>query len=393
MAGSLRDQLTEVYDQVVPDGVIGGGSSTPAEDTSTTISAPAEPAQGALPLSEGKPRDPETGKFVKGEEKKDTKSPSQKAAPAVPSAAVVHKAGAVPGTPPKPQPQAVGTPPPAQAVTKARPPRPSSWKKEMWDAYEQLPPEVAEYIHTRESQFANGVSTYKAELDAHKPIIDAMQQFIPELQQYKVDPSRWITELGNVHRSLIFGNPQQKLQTLATVARAYGIPIEALYDQGAQQQFMQAGQMRPPYQPPQNPAQQPLTREEAQKMWQEQYLQTSSQQEIERFSADTEKHPHYEALRETMAQILDAGLAENLDSAYDKALRMNDDLWKQTQEQGRATEDAERQRVAQERVNKARGKAVSPASATPNGPGSEDKPKGLRSQLSEAFDAHAGGRV
>ena len=37
---------------------------------------------------------------------------------------------------------------------KQRPPRPSSWKKEMWDHYDKLDPQVAEYVHQREAEFA-----------------------------------------------------------------------------------------------------------------------------------------------------------------------------------------------------------------------------------------------
>ena len=435
MAGSLRDQLAEAFDKSMPeDGSAGTiALETPEARVETLPSEPSDPPssritearparaaqaaqaaqaapmkgstaakqdareakQESLPLE--RPRDPETGQFVKEDEKKDTKQSTAKAAPNAPqpSAAVVHKA------PPSPDAQKAAPVPPqpapaqAQATSpaKARPPRPSSWKKEFWDQWEQIDPALAEYLHTRESQYANGVSTYKAELDAHKPVIEAMQQFMPELQQNKVEPSKWITELGNVHRVLAFGNPAQKLQTLANVARAYGVPLQAYSDQQAQQQFLQQGQFQAPYQPPQQPAQQPLTREEAQKIWQENYLQATSQQEIERFAADTAKHPHYEAVRETMAQLLDAGLAANLESAYEKAIRMDDGLWSAQQEQQRAAEEAERQRQAQERVTRARGKAVSPASATPNGPGSEEKPKGLRSTLSEAFDTHVAGRV
>ena len=369
MAGSLRDQLSEVYEQVTTQ-------DAPVTEE-PVVEAPA-PSQ----IVEAKPekaRDPETGKFVKEPEKKDTKE-----APTG-SAAVVHKAEEPAAPPPAAE-------PPSQPA-KSRPQRPSSWRKEMWDHWEKLDPSVAEYIRDRESQYANGVSTYKNELDAHKPIIDAMQQFMPELQQHKVEPSRWITELGNIHRTLAFGNPQQKLQTLANVAQAYGVPLQAFSDPQAQQQFIQQGQFRQPYQPPVAPEQQPLTREQAQQLWQEQYLQATSQQDIEKFAADTQNHPHFEALRETMAQLLDAGLAQDLQGAYEKALRMDDGLWQQTQEQSRAAAEAERQRQAQERVTKAKAKAVSPASVTPNGPGSEEKPKGLRSQLSEAFDSHVGGRV
>jgi ATP-dependent exoDNAse (exonuclease V) beta subunit len=223
--------------------------------------------------------------------------------------------------------------------------------------------------------------------------MEAMQQFIPELKQHNVEPTKWITELGHVHRMLALGTPAQKLQTLQTVLRAYGVPVQALFDQNAQQQYLQQGQFQQPLQMPQQ--QQPLTREEAQKLWTEQFVQTEADRDLQRFAADAEKHPHYEELRETMSGLLQANLAEDLESAYQAALRhpRHSALWDEIQQQDRAAQEEQRKAAEAQRVLKAKGKAVSPQSATPSGLGSEDKPKGLRSSIESAFEAHAGGRV
>lgn len=395
MSESLRDQLAASFDKIVP-AQDDAPSDAPAMDT------PSEPAQPAAPspsriteapkyvapkpaaapaADDDRPRGPD-GKFIPKEE-------AAKAAPQ-PSAAKVHPAKpAAPGTP-----QAEAALPQA-APAKPRPARPSSWKKEYWDHWEKLDPALAEYLHTRESQFASGVSAYKAEVDAAKPVMEAMNQFLPELKQHNIEPTKWISELGNVHRMLALGTPAQKMQTLAHVAQAYGVPLQAFSDQTVQQQYLAQGQFRAPYQPPAQPQQQPLTREEAMKLWQEQFVETQTQTEIQRFAADTAKHPHYEEVRETMAGLLQANLAADLESAYAKALRMPEyeHLIAADRQQREAAEAEARRAAEAQRLVKARAKAVSPASATPSGPGSEDKPKGLRSNIEAAFEAHAGGRV
>lgn len=384
MAESLRDQLAANYDKITADtGGVTVDTATPVESAVPAIEPAAPPSskiveapKPAAASTEDRPRDAE-GKFIA---KADAPKVEAK------TAAVVHKAPqAAPGTP-----QAQAALPAATA--KPRPPRPSSWKKEYWDQWEKLDPALAEYLHTRESQYASGVSTYKAEAEAAKPLMDAMQQFIPELKQHNIEPTRWITELGHVHRMLALGTPAQKLQTLNTVLRAYGVPVQALFDQNAQQQYLQQGQFQQPLAPVQQ--ERPLTREEAQKLWQEQFVQVDADREIQRFAADTEKHPHYEALRETMSGLLQANLAEDLESAYEKACKLNPEISAAILQQEQQKAEEQRKQAEAARVSKAKGKAVSPASATPSGPGSEEKPKGLRSSLESAFDSVvAGGRV
>lgn len=397
MADSLRDQLAANYDKITT----GGGDDAP-------VDAPIEPAAPAAPAvppssriaeapvakpaakpaaapADDRPRDAE-GKFVKAE---DATKVAPKAPAPIGTAAKIHQAK--PPEPGSPQAQAAL---PAAAPAKPRPQRPSSWKKEFWDQWEQLDPALAEYLHTRESQYASGVSAYKAEAEQAKPIMEAMQPFMGELQQHRIDPSRWITELGHVHRILALGAPQQKLQTLARVAQAYGVPLQALYDQQAQQAYLQQGQFQQPVAPlPQQPQQRPLTAEEADKLFQQKFLEVDSQREIERFSADAAKHPHYDEVRQTMSQLLEANLADDLESAYEAALRhpRHAALWQSIQEQDRAAQEEARKQAEQQRVLKAKGKAVSTASATPSGNGSVDKPTGLRSTIAAAFDQHVGG--
>ena len=396
MAESLRDQLAANFDKIVtaPEGDNAETVVTTDDTPSSIGSAPApskiaeaKPATPAVKTTavpaagDEKPRDPETGKFVKTEDAKKQEAP-------LGTAAKIHQAK--PTDPGSPQAQAAL---PA-AAPKARPPRPSSWKKEYWDQWEQLDPSLAEYLHTRESQYASGVSAYKAEAEQAKPIMEAMQPFMGELQQHRIDPSRWISELGHVHRVLALGAPAQKLQTLARVAQAYGVPLQALYDQQAQQQYLQQGQFQQPVAPlPQQPQQQPLTAEAAEKLFQQKFLEADSQREIERFAADAVKHKHYEEVRNTMSQLLEANLADDLESAYETALRhpRHAALWASIQEQDRASQEEARRQQEQQRVQKAKGKAVSTASATPSGNSSEEKPKGLRSSIESAFEQHAGG--
>mgnify|MGYP001589399638 CR=1 FL=1 len=387
MAESLREQLEANFDKImtVPDAPAGDDTpvATPAETVET---APREPASSKIveapkakaAVADDRPRAPD-GKFLPKDE-------AQAKAADVPSAAKIHPA--------KPQVTAPEIPIAPAVPVKPKAQRPSSWKKEHWGDWEKLAgenPQLAEYLHQRESQYASGVSTYKAEAEAAKPILEAMQPFMAELKQHNLEPTRWIGELGNVHRMLALGTPQQKMQTLAQVAQAYGVPLQAFSDQNVQQQYLAQAQFQRPYQPPQ---QQTLTPEAVNKIVQERLVQANSEQELTRFAADTAKHPYFDEVRNTMAQLLEANLADDLESAYDTALAhpRHSNLREAIQQQAVASQEEQRRAAEAVRVQKAKAKAVSIQSATPSG-GTEDRPKGLRASLEDAWDQHAGGRV
>lgn len=278
-------------------------------------------------------------------------------------------------------------PAPAAAPAVARPPRPSSWKKDYWEQWDKLDPSVAAYINQREGEYTKGVSTYKAEWDSAKPLLDAVAPFLPTLEAHGIKPDVWITNLGRAHHSLATGDGQTKLQMFAKLAQDYGVPLQALYDQGAAQQFVQQHVTQPPVQQPMDVG--ALVRKEL--------SQARTQQSIEDFEAAKDAagnpaHPHFGTVKSDMALLLDAGKAQDLKGAYDMALRLHDDLWQEQQlAQGKASEAArlEAQRKA---VSVAKGSAVSVKSATPASAGAAPK-KGIRSQLEDAFDSHMAGRV
>lgn len=258
--------------------------------------------------------------------------------------------------------------------------RPSSWKKDYEEDWGKLDPRLQDYINQRESDYAKGVSSYKQNYEAVAPIYEAMQPFMPLLQQHNMQPNTWITNLGNAHKSLISGSPEEKLQMFARLANDYGVPLQALTGQQydpQQSQFLsefnslkgQLAEMR---------------------QAQEQKEQMTLQQEIESFQKDA---PHFEEVRETMAQLLQSGVANDLKSAYDKAIRLNDEVW---QKQQAEAQQAKAQATAQAQVQQAaaaKAKTVSTRSNSPTVITASGNGKDRRSIIAEAMDSHDLGRV
>jgi hypothetical protein len=274
--------------------------------------------------------------------------------------------------------------------------RPTTWKKEyrdVWDKMQEGKPldkeefaKFAEYANQREAEYKRGVSAYKAEADNAKELTQAIGQFVPELQKHGIHPVAWINNLGRAHYTLANGTHEQKLQAFNRLAQDYGIQLtsdnlqmpEQAYVDPYQQQLMQQLQ---------------ATQQQVQQLSaiREQEENARLTNEIERVSSNKVAFPHFEMVREDMAQLLERGLAQNLETAYAKAVRMNDEAYKL--EQDKLLRSANTQASKAQQIAKAKATAVSPRSVTPSGQVSKTDAKDRRSLLMANLADAEGGRV
>ena len=273
--------------------------------------------------------------------------------------------------------------------------RPSSWKKEMWPIWDKMaagtaltPQEarqVAEYNSQRETQFASGVSTYKQIADTAKPLLDAIAPFQQDLEKHGIQAPDMVHRLMSAHKSLSLGSPQQKLMMFSQLATQYGIPIQALYDQNVQQQYLATPHVQEPVQQQQPPNIEALI---------EQTLANREvQQTVASMAKDSEKYPFFNYVRNDMAQLLDSLEATDLHDAYLKALELPQHAMLTTVRAAQQTQAEEQQRVAvaQTTARVAKANAVSPRSATPAVAAAPQGKLGVRDALREAIATHAGG--
>ena len=274
--------------------------------------------------------------------------------------------------------------------------RPTTWKKEyveVWNKMQEGKPldkaefaKFAEYANQREAEYKKGVSAYKAEADNARQLTEAIGQFSPDLQSQGIHPVAWINNLGRAHMILSKAPYEQKVQMFHRLAQDYGIQLnsdslqmpEQAYVDPYQQQLMQQLQ---------------ATQQQVQQLSaiREQEENARLNQEISRVSSDRERFPHFEMVREDMAQLLERGLAQDLESAYAKAVRMNDEAYKL--EQDKLLRSASTQASKAQQVAKAKATAVSPRSATPSGQVKGTDAKDRRSLLLANLADAEGGRV
>lgn len=364
---TLRDQLSAAFDAVEapetpPEGVV--ADAAPIGETP-------EQAEVRLGRTAGRPRDAQ-GRLLPGKPVKDS-APEAKAE-----------------TPP------VGSTEPPAAEAKPRPKYPSTWKKGFEAHWESLDPSVADEIARREGDYAKGVSTYKQEADRAKVVWDTIAPYQPLLQQHGIDPVQHIGNLFRAHQMLATGSPQDRLSMFAKLAQDYQIPLQSLIQQGQDGQFHLIQPQ--PYQAPQFDPNQ--VQSLVQRQVQEHILAERTQSAIQEFeaakdSAGNPAYPHYQTVKATMAQLLESGLAQDLPSAYDAALRLpqHAPLYEAQQQQQRDAEEKARAEAAQRQAAAARAKAVSTRSNAPTSAVKNTAPaKGIRANLEAAFD-ELGGRV
>jgi hypothetical protein len=266
--------------------------------------------------------------------------------------------------------------------------RPSTWKKEyvqIWDkmeAGEQISKEdfikFAEYANQRESEYKKGVSTYKAEADRARAYEQAVAPYAQDLQKRGIAPTQYIENLVRAEQILTNAPYEQKVQVFQKLAADYGIQLNGgqvtQLDPYTQQLMNQLNMVNQEVSSIKGRFQQ----EENQRLM----------NEIEKFRSDAEKYPHFDVLREEMAQLLELGKAQDLETAYKKAVRLNDEVWEVEQE--RLLKTAKQATVKAQQVAKAKAAAVSPRSTTPSGrvtePGEKkDRRSLLSEQLGEAM--------
>ena len=258
--------------------------------------------------------------------------------------------------------------------------RPSTWKKEyvnIWDKMEkgeQIDKEdfvkFAEYANQRESEYKKGVSTYKAEADRAKSYENAIAPYAQDLQRRGIQPTQYIENLVRAEQILSNAGYDQKVQVFQKLASDYGIQLNG---------NGQVTQLDPYTQQLMN--QLNMVNQEVSSI-KGRFAQEENQRlmgEIERVRSNVEKFPHFDVVREEMAQLLELGKAQDLETAYKKAVRMNDDVWELEQE--RLLNTAKQQASKAQQVAKAKAAAVSPKSTTPSGKVSNPEDKKDRRSL------------
>ena len=243
----------------------------------------------------------------------------------------------------------------------------AAWKKDAQAALTALPPETQQYIVEREQQFHKGIQQYKEDAIKGRTLSNALAPHMEYLNQLQVQPEQAISKLLETERVLRTSEPQAKIQAFMKLAHDYGIDVNNLTN----------AKFDPySYQLEQKLAQQQSMLEQ---LSQSRQMAEEAQlgQTIEQFA---QSHEYFEDVRETMADLLDKGLASDLNDAYAKAVRLNDDVFSRVQQ---APQIAQIQR-ANEAAKAAKASAVS-VKGSPTGVTRPPEPKSTEEAVRQAM--------
>ncbi len=252
---------------------------------------------------------------------------------------------------------------------------PQSWKKEMHDFWSKADPKLQEYAYQREEQMRAGIEPIRAKAEFADAMNEAIAPYMDTIRGLGIDAPQAVRALMEADNILRSSSPQDRLNYFHSLARSYGIDLAA-------------GQPAPqaPVDPNFAALQNELIKIRGEvtgwKQAQEEAENAKLLDEVHQFSAKAE---HFEDARPTMIQLLQSGVATTLQDAYDKALRLDPELFAASQQAQQAAAAAQRKASADRAAKAARAAAVSVRSSTPGAPAAA-KAADRRSLLAEQFD-------
>lgn len=232
---------------------------------------------------------------------------------------------------------------------------PASWKKEKHALWTAMTPDQREYAFQREEQMKAGIEPLLPRAELADKINKAAEPYMNTVRGLGLDLPQAVAGLMKVDHDLRTLPYDQKLAVLSHVARGYGIDLSG-----------QVQSAQPAYDTNSQAMQNELLSLKGQftsfTQAQEAAQQQAAMDEIQRFSKDKE---HFDDVKPVMAQLLQSGMAEGIQDAYEKAVRLNPDLFEAINSAKQAAADADKRKAADEAAKRAKAAAVSVRSATP----------------------------
>ena len=243
---------------------------------------------------------------------------------------------------------------------------PKNWSEDVRSKFKDLPRDAQEYMLKRDKEMTADYTRKTQEVAEQRKSFESLDKVIAPMRQQiaasGVGEAEYISRLLNADMALR-NNPKMAIKQLA---QGYGIDLSSIEEtvdwNDSDPQIAQLKQQN-----------QAILAELNQ--FKQQNLQSARQQteaQINGFANTKDdkgnlKYPHFDKLRVKMGNLIDAGEAKGLEDAYAKAVRLDDELYKQSldaqRKSAKAEEDA-RRKAAVEKAKKVRPRT---ATAPPSG--------------------------
>ena len=239
---------------------------------------------------------------------------------------------------------------------------PNSWKRDYHDVWASADPRLQEYAYQREEQMRAGVAPLQTKAEVADKFNQAVEPYMNTIRGMNIDPIQAVAGLMQQNEFL-------------KLAHYYGIDLNG---SASVQQPVAA----PEYYAVQNEITQLKGQLNAFQQAQSDAEEQKILAEINKFAPNKE---FFEDARPLMVDLLQKGLASDLEDAYEKAVRLDDKLFDTMQSRRQAQATQEKVAVADKAAKAAKAAAVSVKSSTP-GAATTTKAQDRRSRLVEQFD-------
>ena len=253
---------------------------------------------------------------------------------------------------------------------------PASWKKDYHETWNLADDKLKQYAWQRESEMKAGVEPLISKAQFADQMQEVLNPYMNTIQGLGIDAPKAVKALMEADHALRYSTPQEKRQYFARLAQSYGVNLNEMGNDLPQQA------VDPTIYALQNELNNVRGEVQGWKQQQEQQQNQALLGEINNFS---QKAEHFEEARPAMIQLLQSGMATDLDDAYDKAIRLNPELFDAVQSGRQAEADATKRAAANTAAKRARAAAVSVKGSTP-GTVTNTKAQDRRSLLAEQFD-------
>lgn len=249
---------------------------------------------------------------------------------------------------------------------------PASWKKDYHEVWQTADPRLKEYAWQREEEMKAGVQPLLTKAQFADQMQQAIEPYMQNIRGLGIEAPQAVKALMEADNILRHGSAQQKQQYFATLAQQYGINMGEVQTQPVDPNFYAI--------------QNELAQVRGEVLnWKQQQESAQNQALLNEITQFQQKAEYFEDARPTMIQLLNSGVAKDLDDAYQKALRLDNDLFTKQQQSLQAKADAEKREASNRAAKAARAAAVSVKSSTP-GAATKTNAQDRRSLLSEQFD-------
>lgn len=253
---------------------------------------------------------------------------------------------------------------------------PSSWKSEYKEKWSTADPDFRKYVWQREDEMRAGVQPLLSKAEYAEKMQKAVEPYMTTIQGLGIDAAAAVQALMQTDHNLRTLPQQQKVAYLAQLAAQYGINL------GEADPALQGEAVNPTIYALQNE----LNNVRGEVVGWKQQQEAAQNQILEaEISAFAKKAEHFEEVRPTMIQLLNSGVASNLEDAYEKATRLNDTIFDRIAQGRQAQAEAAKREAADKAAKAAKAAAVSVRSSTP-GVRTPTKAQDRRSMLLEQLD-------